>query len=135
MTRCATAGHLVSLARYAPKARQPLAGQAWHRRQGQPPARRHARRGRHRRVRAKTFQGSRYRRLARRRGQQRALVAAGNSLLVTAWHLLPDPEARFTGLGPGRHHRLALIRRKRQLIAELERLSGKKVLPQEEAVA
>ena len=85
--------------------------------------------------RTKTFLGSRYHRLARRRGKQRALVAVGNSLLVIAWHLLSDPEARFTDLGPDWHDRLAPIRRKRQLIAELERLSGKKVLLQEEAAA
>ena len=84
-------------------------------------------------ARAKTFLGSRYHRLARRRGKQRALVAVGNSLLVIAWHLLADPAARFTDLGPDWHDRLAPIRRKRQLIAELERLSGKKVLLQEAA--
>jgi hypothetical protein len=76
--------------------------------------------------RTKTFLGSCYHRLARRRGKQRALVAVGNSLLVIAWHLLSDPEALFTDLGPDWHDRLAPIRRKRQLIAELERLSGKK---------
>ena len=72
-------------------------------------------------------------RLARRRGKQRALVAVGNSLLVITWHLLSDPDARFADLGPDWHDRLAPIRRKRQLIAEPERLSGKKVLLQEEA--
>ena len=82
--------------------------------------------------RTKTFLGSRSHRLARR-GKQRAPVAAGNSLLVIAWHLLSDPEARSTDLGPGWHDRLAPIRRKRQLIAELERLSGKKVRLQQEA--
>jgi transposase len=47
-----------------------------------------------------------------------------------AWHVLSDPDARFTDLGPDWHDRLAA---QRQLIAELERLSGKKVLLQEEA--
>jgi hypothetical protein len=50
--------------------------------------------------------------------------------LVIAWHLLSDPAAHFTDLGPDRHHRLAPLRRKRQLVAELERLSGKKVILQ-----
>jgi transposase len=54
---------------------------------------------------------------------------------VIAWHLLSDPGARFADLGPDWHDRLAPIRRKRQLIAELERLSGKKVVFQEEAAA
>jgi transposase len=58
-------------------------------------------------ARTKTFLGSRCHRIARRRGKQRALVAVGNSLLVIAWHLLSDPEARFADLGPGWHDRLA----------------------------
>jgi hypothetical protein len=71
--------------------------------------------------------GARYHRLARRRGKQRALVAVGNTILVIAWHLLSDPDTHFTDLGPDWHDRIAPLRRKRQLIAELERLSGKKV--------
>jgi transposase len=67
------------------------------------------------------------RKLLRRRGKNRALVAVGNSILTITWHLLSDPAARFTDLGPDWHDRLAPLRRKRQLIAELERLSGKKV--------
>jgi transposase len=82
-------------------------------------------------ARTKTFLGSRYHRLARRRGKQRALVAAGNSILTIAYHLLSDPDAHFTDLGPHWHDRIAPLRRKRLLIAELERLSGKKVLLQE----
>jgi transposase len=78
-------------------------------------------------ARAKTFLGSRYHRLARRRGKARALAAVGNSILVIAWHLLSDPSARYNDLGPAWHDRLAPLRRKRQLIAELERLSGMKV--------
>ena len=53
--------------------------------------------------------------------------AVSNSILVIAWQLLSDPGVHFTDLGPDWHDRLALLRRKRQLIAELERLSGKKV--------
>ncbi len=52
---------------------------------------------------------------------------------MIAWHLLSDPEARFTDLGPHWHDRLAPLRRKRQLIAELERLCGHKVILQESA--
>jgi transposase len=78
-------------------------------------------------ARTRTFLGSRYQRLARRRGKQRAIVAVGNSILVIAWHLLSDPDARFADLGPDWHDRLAPLRRKRQLIAELERLTGKTV--------
>jgi hypothetical protein len=72
-------------------------------------------------VRTKTFLASRYKRIVRRRGKQRTLVAVGNSLLTIAWHLLSDPAAHFTDLGPDWHDCLAPLRRKRQLIAELER--------------
>jgi transposase len=83
--------------------------------------------------RTKTFLGARYHRIARQRGKQRALVAAGNTLLTIAWHLLSDPATRFTDLGLDWHDKIAPIRRKRQLIVELERLSGMKVLLQEAA--
>ena len=46
-----------------------------------------------------TFLGERYRRIARRRGKKRAIVAVGRSILVIIWHLLSDPEARFHDLG------------------------------------
>jgi hypothetical protein len=41
-----------------------------------------------------------YRRIARRRGKNKANVAAGRSLLVIIWHLLSDPQARYHDLGP-----------------------------------
>jgi transposase len=47
-----------------------------------------------------TFLGERYRRIARRRGKKRAIVAVGRSILVIAWHLLSDPAAEFVDLGP-----------------------------------
>lgn len=84
-------------------------------------------------ARTKTFLGARYHRLARRRGKRRALVAAGNSILTITYYLLSDPAARFTDLGPAWHDHLAPARRKRQLITELERLSGKKVILQQTA--
>ena len=75
----------------------------------------------------KTFLGSRYRRIVKRRGKQRALVAVGNSILTVAYHLLSDPHARFADLGADFHDRFHPERRTRQLIRELEHLSGKKV--------
>jgi transposase len=134
MTRFPTAGHLASWAKFAPLARQPASrtkpgttgkGNPW-----LASALGDAAKGA---ARTKTFLGARYHRLARRRGKQRALVAVGNSLLVIAWHLLSDPGAQLADLGPDWHDRLAPLRRKRQLIAELERLSGKKVTLQEAA--
>ncbi|WP_418608391.1 hypothetical protein [Georgenia sp. SUBG003] len=47
-----------------------------------------------------TFLGEWYRRIARRRGKKRAIVAVGRSILTIIWHLLSDPQARFTDLGP-----------------------------------
>jgi transposase len=38
--------------------------------------------------------GKRYRRIARRRGKKKAIVAIGRSILVIVWHLLSNPEAR-----------------------------------------
>ena len=48
-----------------------------------------------------TFLGERYRRIARRRGSKRAIVAIGRSILVIIWHLPADPGAQFRDLGPG----------------------------------
>jgi transposase len=50
--------------------------------------------------RTKTFLGERYRRIARRRGKKRAIVAVGRSILVAVWHILQDPGTRFHDLGP-----------------------------------
>jgi len=47
-----------------------------------------------------TFLGERYRRIARRRGKKRAIVAVGRSILVIVWHLLSDPRVGFVDLGP-----------------------------------
>jgi transposase len=44
-------------------------------------------------ARTDTFLGQRYRRLLRRRGSQRALVAIARSILAVVWHLLADPSA------------------------------------------
>jgi transposase len=47
-----------------------------------------------------TFLGERYRRIARRRGKKRAIVAVGHSILTIVWHLLNDPDTDFIDLGP-----------------------------------
>jgi transposase len=51
-------------------------------------------------ARTDTFLGERYRRIARRRGKNRAIVAVGRSILVIVWALLSDDEAEFIDLGP-----------------------------------
>jgi transposase len=128
MSRFPTPGHLVSWAKFAPRARQSAGrSKAAATGKGNPWLGGTLGEAATSAARTKTFLASRYKRIVRRRGKQRALVAVGNSLLTIAWHLLSDPAAHFTDLGPGWHDRLAPLRRKRQLIAELERLSGKKV--------
>jgi transposase len=134
MARFPTAGHLVSWAKFAPRARQ-SAGKAkpGTTGKGNPWIASTLGEAAAGAARTKTFLGSRYHRIARKRGKPRALVAAGRSILIAAYHLLSDPDARFADLGPDWHDRIAPLRRKRQLIAELERLSGKKVTLQEAA--
>jgi transposase len=48
-----------------------------------------------------SFLGERYRRLVKRIGKLKALVAVARSILVIIWHLLADPAARYTDLGAG----------------------------------
>jgi transposase len=50
-------------------------------------------------ARTDTFLGERYRRIAKRRGKKRAIVAVGRSILVIVWHLLADEDTRYTDLG------------------------------------
>jgi hypothetical protein len=70
-----------------------------------------------------TFLGERYRRIARRRGKKKAIVAVGRSILVIIWKLLSDPEARFTDLGADFYaKRIDPERRKRAHIHQLEAL-------------
>jgi transposase len=75
-----------------------------------------------------TFLGERYRRLARRRGKNRAIVALGNSILTIIWHLLADPEAHYHDLGSDFYQsRINTQRRQRDLTRQLEQLTGHKV--------
>jgi hypothetical protein len=68
-----------------------------------------------------TFLGQRYRRIARRRGQNKAVAAIGRSLLVIIWYLLADPGARDTGLGSDfQAPRISPERRTRGHIRQLE---------------
>jgi transposase len=67
-----------------------------------------------------TFLGARYRRIVKRRGKLKALVAVARSILVIVWHLLANPGARFCDLGPDYYtNRVAVQRRIRNHIAQL----------------
>ncbi len=107
MSRFPTAGHLASWAKFTPQTKQ-SAGKTTGR----------GSTGHGNRYLAKvlgeaavtagrtnTFLGERYRRIARRRGKKKATVAVGRSILVITWHLLADPKARYTELGPDFHDR------------------------------
>lgn len=74
-------------------------------------------------ARTDTFLGQRYRRLLRRRGRQRALVAIARSILVVIWHLLADPSARFIDLGWDFYDRkIDINRRTANLVRQLHAL-------------
>ncbi|TWH16066.1 hypothetical protein L618_002900000020 [Rhodococcus rhodochrous J45] len=75
--------------------------------------------------RADTFLGARYRRLARRRGKPKAIVATGNSVLTVLYHLLSDPDTEFCDLGPGYYESpINKHRRARDLAPSLQALTG-----------
>jgi transposase len=58
-----------------------------------------------------TREGARYRRLARRRGKAKALVALGNTQLKVYHKLLSNPGMRYQDLGPDYYERQRDIRR------------------------
>jgi transposase len=67
-----------------------------------------------------TFLGERYRRLVKRRGKLKALVAVARSILVIVWQLLTDITARFHDLGSDYHtRRIGTEKRIRNHIAQL----------------
>jgi transposase len=73
--------------------------------------------------RSDTFLGDRYRRIARRRGKKKAIVAVGRSMLVIIWHLLSEPDAHFHDLGADHFARTVNTEaRKRNHIRQLESL-------------
>ena len=76
-----------------------------------------------------TFLGERYRRLVRRIGKRKALVAIARSILVIVWHLLADPTARFHDLGADYHaSRIDRDRKTRNLVHQLQALGHKVTL-------
>ena len=75
------------------------------------------------------FLGARHRRISRRRGKQKAMVATGNAVLTIVYHLLSDPEARFTDLGAEYYEsRINKQRRARNLATQLEAITGQKIV-------
>jgi transposase len=125
MARFPTPGHLASWARYAPGVKQ-SAGKAKGRAttgHGNPYLARVLGEAAVAAGRTDTFLGERYRRIARRRGTKKAIVAVGRSILVIVWHLLADPNLRYHDLGPGFYDtHVNAERAKRNHVRQLEAL-------------
>jgi transposase len=124
MSRFPTAGHLVSWARLSPRTIQSGASnRSGKTGKGNPYLKGILGEAAAAAARTDTFLGERYRRLARRIGKLKALVAVARSILVIIWHLLSDPAARFCELGPGYHaSRTSTQRKARGHIRQLEAL-------------
>ena len=116
-----TAGHLVSWARLCPRTLQSGAtNRAGRTGKGNPYLKGVLGEVAAAAAKTSTFLGERYRRLVKRRGKLKALVAVARSILVIAWQLLSDPTARFHDLGPDYHTSRVVTERKiRNHIAHL----------------
>jgi transposase len=131
MTHFPTAGHLVSWARFAPGVKESAGrkkgtGTTGH---GNPYLARVLGEAAVTAGKTNTFLGERYRRIAKRRGKKRAIVAVGRSILVIVWHLLSDPDTHFHDLGPQFYDtRIGPDRKKRNYIRQLEALGYKVTL-------
>ena len=128
MTRFPTAAHLCSWARFAPGVKESAGknkgrGSTGH---GNPYLARVLGEAAVAAGKTDTFLGERYRRIARRRGKKKAIVAVGRSILVIIFHLLSDPEARYHDLGSDFYdNRIGPDRKKRNHIRQLEALGYK----------
>ncbi|MFL6226478.1 MAG: IS110 family transposase [Actinomycetes bacterium] len=131
MGRFPTPGHLVSWARFAPGVKESAGkktGKATTGR-GNPYLARALGEAAVAAGKTSTFLGERYRRIARRRGAKRAVVAVGRSILIIIWHLLSDPTVRFHDLGPGFYDtRIDADRKRRNHVRQLEALGYKVTL-------
>jgi transposase len=124
MTAFGTAGRLVSWAKLCPQTRQsgkkasarsPGKGDPWLKGPLGEAAAAAAR--------SDTWLGERYRRLARRRGKRKALVATARAILVIIYHLLADPATRYQDLGPGYYDdKISAERKIRNHVRQLEAL-------------
>jgi transposase len=124
MTRFPTAGHLVSWAKLSPRTIQSGArSRSGRTGKGNPYLKGILGEAAAAAARTDTFLGERYRRLVKRIGKLKALVAVARSILVIIWHLLSDPAARFCELGSAYHASHADTQRKaRGHIRQLEAL-------------
>jgi transposase len=102
MSRFPTAGHLASWAKFAPGVKESAGKNKGNGSTG------HGNRYLARTLgeaavgaaRTNTFLGERYRRIMRRRGRKKAIVAVGRSILICIWQVLNTENAVFVDLGP-----------------------------------
>ena len=130
MAQFPTAGHLVSWAKLTPRTMQSgprtRAGRTG---KGNPYLRAVLGEAAAAAAKTDTFLGERYRRLVRRRGKLRAIVAVARSILVIVWHLLADQTARFADLGADYYtRRIDTDRRTRHLVQQLQALGHRVTL-------
>jgi transposase len=79
--------------------------------------------------RTNTFLGERYRRIVKRRGKGKALVAVARSILTIVWHLLANPTSTYRDLGADYYqNHIDKEKRKRHLVRQLEALGLKVTL-------
>jgi transposase len=121
MSRFPTAAHLVSWAKLSPRTIQSGATQRGGKTgKGNPYLKGALGEAAAVAARTDTFLGERYRRIVKRRGKLKALVAVARSILVIVWNLLARPGARYQDLGPDYHvRRVDTERRVRSHLAEL----------------
>jgi transposase len=124
MSRFPTAAHLVSWAGLCPSARQSgPRTRAGRKGQGDTWLRGALSQAANGAARTATFLGERHQRIARRRGKAKAQTAVARSILVIIWHLLSNPQSRFTDLGPGYYQaRLDTDRKLRNHIRQIQAL-------------
>ncbi len=130
MARFPTAAHLVSWAKFCPQTHQ-SAGKSRSKARGKGNPWLAGTLGRivFSATRTDTFLGARYRRLARRRGKPKAIVAVGNSVLTVVYHLLSDTDLSFCELGPAHYEsRINKHRRARDLATQLQALTGQHIV-------
>lgn len=122
MAQFPSAGHLVSWAKLSPRTIQSgTRSRSTKTGKGNPYLKRVLADGAASLARTDTFLGERYRRLVKRRGKLKAIVAVARSILVIVWHLLADPTERFCDLGADFYFRnVHTERRTRNLVHQLE---------------
>ena len=124
MSRFPDAAHLVSWAGLCPSARQSgPRTRAGKKGQGNTWLRSALGQAANGAARTETFLGERYHRIARRRGKKKAQVAVARSILLIIWHLLSNPEAKYTDLGHGYYQaRLDTDRKLKNHIRQIQAL-------------